>query len=103
MSNGVLYKAADGSWRQTKRRAGISRLYTLQPRERWALLNDDRVLVVHPNRPPRSSTRMGAWSRTPRYVEGPPPRPLPTRPRIEAATEVMIVVPDRGRRPEKCS
>ena len=48
MSNGVLYKAADGSWRQTKRRAG-----TLQPRERWALLNDDRVLVVHPNRPPK--------------------------------------------------
>ena len=31
----------------------ISRLYTLQPRERWALLNDDRVLVVHPNRPPK--------------------------------------------------
>src|SRR5204863_2612136 len=98
MLNGVLYKAGDGSWRQTKRRAGISRLYTLQPRERWALLNDDRVLVVHPNRLPRSSTRMGGWSRTPRYVEG-SPRPLPTRPRIEAATEVMIVVPDRGRRP----
>ena len=53
MLNGVLYKAADGSWRQTKRRVGISRLYTLQPRERWALLNDDRVLVVHPNRPPK--------------------------------------------------
>ena len=53
MSNGVLYEAANGCWQQTKRRAGISRLYTLQPRERWALLNDDRVLVVHPNRPPK--------------------------------------------------
>jgi hypothetical protein len=49
----VLYKAADGSWQQAQPRAGIHRLYTLKAGERWALLDDDRVIVVHPDRPPK--------------------------------------------------
>jgi len=27
--------------------------YTLKQAERWALLDNDRVMVVHPNRPPK--------------------------------------------------
>ena len=53
MPTRVLYKAADGSWRATEARANIRRLYTLRQGERWALLDDDRVLVVHPDRPPK--------------------------------------------------
>jgi hypothetical protein len=48
-----LYKAADGSWRYAEPRAGIRLLYTLKRGERWTLLDDDRVMVVHPNRPPK--------------------------------------------------
>jgi len=48
-----LYKAADGSWRQSEPRAGVRLLYRLKDRERWALLDDDRVMVIHPNRPPK--------------------------------------------------
>jgi len=29
------------------------RLYTLKQGERWTLLSDDRVMVIHPNRPPK--------------------------------------------------
>jgi hypothetical protein len=46
----VLYKAADGSWRSAQPRSGVSGLYRLKQGERWALLDDDRVLVVHPDR-----------------------------------------------------
>jgi hypothetical protein len=53
MPTRVLYKAADGSWRATQARANIRRLYTLKQGERWALLDDDRVMVVHSNRPPK--------------------------------------------------
>ena len=49
----VLYKAADGSWRSSKVSAHISPLYTLKAGERWALLDDDRVMVIHPERPPK--------------------------------------------------
>ena len=49
----VLYKAADGSWRTGQPGAGISSLYRLKAGERWALLDDDRVMVVHPDRPPK--------------------------------------------------
>jgi hypothetical protein len=49
----VLYKAADGSWRAAEPSAGVRRLYTLKQGERWALLDDDRVMVVHPDRPPK--------------------------------------------------
>jgi hypothetical protein len=49
----VLYKAADGSWQQARPRVGIGRLYTLKRGERWALLDDDCVMVVHPDRPPK--------------------------------------------------
>ena len=48
-----LYKAADGSWQQAQARAGVRLLYMLQPGERWALLDDDRAMVVHPDRPPK--------------------------------------------------
>jgi hypothetical protein len=48
-----LYKAADGSWQQAEARAGVRLLYMLQPGERWALLDDDRAMVVHPDRPPK--------------------------------------------------
>ena len=53
MATRVLYKAADGSWRAAEPRAGIRRLYTLKQGERWALLDDDRVMVVSPARPPK--------------------------------------------------
>ena len=53
MPTRVLYKAADGSWRATKAQATIRRLYTLKQGERWALLDHDCVLVVHPDRPPK--------------------------------------------------
>jgi hypothetical protein len=49
----VLYRAADGSWRTAEPSAGVSRLYTLKQGERWTLLDDDRVMVVHPDRPPK--------------------------------------------------
>jgi hypothetical protein len=45
----VLYKAADGSWRSSK----VSPVYRLKAGERWALLDDDRVMVIHPDRPPK--------------------------------------------------
>jgi hypothetical protein len=49
----VLYRAADGSWQRSQTRPGIRPLYRLKARERWALLDDDRVMVVHPDRPPK--------------------------------------------------
>ena len=49
----VLYRAADGSWRQGRARPGSPRVYRLKTGERWTLLDDDRVMVVHPNRPPK--------------------------------------------------
>jgi hypothetical protein len=49
----VLYKATDGSWRSSKSRANISPLYRLKAGERWTLLDDNRVIVVHPDRPPK--------------------------------------------------
>jgi hypothetical protein len=48
-----LYKAADGSWQQADASAGVRLLYRLKDRERWTLLDDDRVMVIHPNRPPK--------------------------------------------------
>ena len=38
---------------QADARAGFPLLYTLKRGERWALLDDDRVMVVHPDRPPK--------------------------------------------------
>jgi hypothetical protein len=49
----VLYRTADGSWRTAEPGAGVSRLYTLKHGERWTLLDDDRVMVIHPDRPPK--------------------------------------------------
>src|SRR5205814_437884 len=43
-----LYKAADGSWRQADANTGIRLLYRLRDRERWTLLDCDRVMVIHP-------------------------------------------------------
>ena len=45
-----LYRAADGSWRQSDASTGIRLLYRLKDRERWTLLDRDRVMVVHPER-----------------------------------------------------
>ena len=53
MTTRGLYKAADGSWQQAEARKGFRLLYILKNGERWALLNDDRVMVVHPDRPPK--------------------------------------------------
>ena len=53
MTGRGLYKASDGSWRQVEARPGVRLLYTLKRGERWALLDDDRVMVVHPDRPPK--------------------------------------------------
>ena len=46
-----LYKGSDGSWRQADAKKGVPLLYTLKRGERWTLLDGDRVMVVHPNRP----------------------------------------------------
>jgi hypothetical protein len=53
MTTRGLYKAADGSWQQAEARKGFRLLYILKNGERWALLDDDRVMVVHPDRPPK--------------------------------------------------
>ena len=45
-----LYRAADGSWRQADASTGIRLLYRLRDRERWTLLDRDRVMVIHPDR-----------------------------------------------------
>jgi hypothetical protein len=45
----VLYKATDGSWRSADSGTGTSPLYRLKAGERWTLLDDDRVMVVHPD------------------------------------------------------
>ena len=45
-----LYRAADGSWRQADASTGIRLLYRLKDRERWTLLDRDRVMVIHPDR-----------------------------------------------------
>ena len=48
-----LYKADDGSWRQADASKGVRLIYRLKEGERWTLLDSDRVMVVHPNRPPK--------------------------------------------------
>ena len=45
-----LYRTADASWRQADASTGIRLLYRLKNRERWTLLDRDRVMVVHPHR-----------------------------------------------------
>ena len=45
-----LYRSADGSWRQADASTGIRLLYRLKDRERWTLLDRDRVMVIHPDR-----------------------------------------------------
>ena len=49
----VLYRAADGSWRAAEPCAGVTGRYRLKRGERWTLLSDDRVMVIHPDRPPK--------------------------------------------------
>ena len=48
-----LYRATDGSWRQADANTGVRLLYRFKKGERWTLLDSDRVMVVHPNRPPK--------------------------------------------------
>ena len=50
MAGRGLYRAADGSWRQADAGRGVQFLYKLRDRERWTLLDGDRVMVVHPVR-----------------------------------------------------
>ena len=45
-----LYKATDGAWRQADASSGVRLLYRLKDRERWTLLDRDRVMVIHPDR-----------------------------------------------------
>lgn len=51
MASRGLYKATDGLWRQVDAKKGVPFLYKLKESERWALLDDDRVMVIHPDRP----------------------------------------------------
>ena len=53
MASRGLYKATDGSWRQADASKGIPLLYRLREGERWTLLDGDRAMVVHPDRPPK--------------------------------------------------
>ena len=53
MKTRALYRAADGSWREARGRENVRLLYILKPGERWTLLDDDCVMVVHPDRPPK--------------------------------------------------
>jgi hypothetical protein len=53
MKTRAPYRAADGSWQEARGREDVRLLYKLKPGERWALLDDDRVMVVHPDRPPK--------------------------------------------------
>jgi hypothetical protein len=51
MATRGLYKATDGSWRQVEANRGVPLLYRLKDHERWTLLDRDRAMVVHPDRP----------------------------------------------------
>ena len=53
MASRGLYKPTDGLWRQVDAKKGVPFLYKLKESERWALLDDDRVMVIHPDRPPK--------------------------------------------------
>ena len=88
MATRVLYKAADGSWRAAEPSTGAGRLYTLKQGERWALLDDDRVMVVHPDRPPKvvyPDGRVEEIEPTAHLVERISPHARPARPRRRRA------------------
>ena len=51
MASRGLYKAADGSWQSADYRTGARFIYRLKEGERWTLLDGDRAMVVHPDRP----------------------------------------------------
>jgi hypothetical protein len=53
MKTRALYRAADGLWREARGRENVRLPYILKPGERWALLDDDCVMVVHLDRPPK--------------------------------------------------
>ena len=53
MASRGLYKAADGCWRAAEVSTGARLLYRLKQGERWTLLDNDRAMVVHPDRPPK--------------------------------------------------
>jgi len=53
MKTRALCRTADGSWQEARGRENVRLLYILKPGERWALLDDDSVMVVHPDRPPK--------------------------------------------------
>ena len=49
MERALHYRAPDGTWWEAPPREGL--LYILEPGECWELLDDGRVMVVHPGRP----------------------------------------------------
>jgi hypothetical protein len=51
MERALYYRASDGSWWEGLPREGL--LYILEQGERWALLDDGSVMVVHPDRSPK--------------------------------------------------
>ena len=53
MASRGIYKATDGSWGQADANKGVPLLYKLKDGERWTLLDRDRAMVVHPDRPPK--------------------------------------------------
>jgi hypothetical protein len=50
MERALYYRATDGSWWEERPRGGL--LY-MEPGERWELLDDESVMVVHPDRLPK--------------------------------------------------
>jgi hypothetical protein len=51
MERALYYRVSDGSWWEGWAREGL--LYILEQGERWALLDDGSVMVVHPDRSPK--------------------------------------------------
>jgi hypothetical protein len=51
MERALYYRPSDGFWWEGRAREGL--LYILEQGERWALLDDGSVMVVHPDRSPK--------------------------------------------------
>src|SRR5712671_2431739 len=51
MERALYFRAYDGSWWEGRPREGL--LYILEPGERWELLDDGTLMVVHPDRLPK--------------------------------------------------
>jgi hypothetical protein len=58
MERALYYRAADRSWWEERPHGGL--LYMLEPGERWELLDDGSVMVVHHDRSPAMSRQLGS-------------------------------------------